>query len=256
MNGRLLRALSESLSQARAVVLVRPIESGADFLVDRSGVTAFGEMAFGATSRGVTAFGATGEGSQATLPRELLEFCRDALARDDARTVEVEQGRYLIQTIAPPPRLIVVGAVHIAQKLIPMAQLAGYRVLLLDPREAFATGRRFPDVEISHDWPQQAMPSLALDARTAVVTLSHDAKIDEPALKCALQSNAFYIGALGSRKNHAKRLQRLSTLGFDDEALARIHGPIGLPLGGRSPAEIAVAILAQMTQARYARMPS
>ena len=243
MNGRLLRALSESLSRARAVVLVRPIESGADFLIDRSGVTAFGE----------TAFGATGEGSPTALPNGLLEHCRDALARDDARAVEVEQGRYLIQTIAPPPRLIVVGAVHIAQKLIPMAQLAGYRVLLLDPREAFATDQRFPDVEISHDWPQQTMPSLALDARTTVVTLSHDAKIDEPALKCALDSDTFYIGALGSRKNHAKRLQRLSTLGFDDDALARIHGPIGLPLGGRSPAEIAVAVLAQMTQARYAK---
>ena len=236
MNGRLLRALSESLSRARAAVLLRPIESGPEFLVDRTGVTAFG---------------ATDEGDAATVPDELLQHCRDALARDDARTVEVEQARYLIQTIAPPPRLIVVGAVHIAQKLIPMARLAGYRVLLLDPREAFATGQRFPDVEISHDWPQQAMPSLALDARTAVVTLSHDAKIDEPALQSALQSDAFYIGALGSRKNHARRLQRLSTLGFDDKALARIHGPIGLPLGGRSPAEIAVAIMAQITQVRY-----
>ena len=220
------------------MVLLRPVESGAEFLVERSGVTAFG---------------ATDDGDAATVPNELLEHCRDALARDDARAVEVGQVRYLIQTIAPPPRLIVVGAVHIAQKLLPMARLAGYRVLLLDPREAFATVQRFPDVEISHEWPQEAMSSLALDARTAVVTLSHDAKIDEPALKCALQSDAFYIGALGSRKNHARRLQRLAMLGFDDEALARIHGPIGLPLGGRSPAEIAVAILAQMTRSRYAR---
>lgn len=234
----MLRALSKSLSQARAVVLLRPVDSGAEFLVDRSGVTAFG---------------ATDEGDMATVPNELLKHCRDALARDDARTVETGQGRFLVQTIAPPPRLIVVGAVHIAQKLIPMARLAGYRVLLLDPREAFATKQRFPDVEISHGWPQEAMPSLALDARTAVVTLSHDAKIDEPALSCALESDAFYIGALGSRKNHARRLERLATLGFDDEALARIHGPIGLPLGGRSPAEIAVAILAQMTRSRYDR---
>ena len=234
----MLRALSKSLSQARAVVLLRPVESGAEFLVDR-----YGE----------TAFGATDEGDMATVPNELLKHCRDALARDDARTVETEQGRFLVQTIAPPPRLIVVGAVHIAQKLIPMARLSGYRVLLLDPREAFATEQRFPDVEISHGWPQEAMPSLALDARTAVVTLSHDAKIDEPALSCALESDAFYIGALGSRKNHARRLQRLAMLGFDDEALARIHGPIGLPLGGRSPAEIAVAILAQMTRSRYSR---
>ena len=234
----MLRALSKSLSQARAVVLLRPVQSGAEFLVDRSGVTAFG---------------ATDEGNAAAVPNELLKHCRDALARDDARTVETEQGRYLVQAIAPPPRLIVVGAVHIAQKLIPMAQLAGYRVLLLDPREAFATEERFPDVEISHEWPREAMSALTPDARTAVVTLSHDAKIDEPALQCALASGAFYIGALGSRKNHARRLQRLAALGFDDEALARIHGPIGLPLGGRSPAEIAVAILAQMTRCRYAR---
>ena len=238
MNGPLLRALSESLSRSRAVVLVRPIEKGPQFLLDHSGVTAFGTA---------------DDGGQPTVPDELLEYCRDALARDDARAIEVGQARFLIQTIAPPHRLIVVGAVHIAQKLIPMAQLAGYRVLLMDPREAFATNQRFPDVEISHDWPQQAMPSLAPDARTAVVTLSHDAKIDEPALTCALESDAFYVGALGSRKNHARRLQRLASSGFDNDALARIHGPIGLPLGGRSPAEIAVAILAQMTQARYAR---
>jgi len=238
VNGPLLQAVSQSLARARAVVLVRPLQAGPQYLFDHAGVTAFGIAR---------------DGLQPTFPEELLEHCRDALARDDARAVEVESGSFLIQTIAPPPRLIVVGAVHIAQKLIPMAQLAGYRVLLLDPREAFATEQRFPGVEISHGWPQQAMPSLAPDARTAVVTLSHDAKIDEPALRCALQSDAFYIGALGSGKNHAKRLQRLATLGFDEEALARICGPVGLPLGGRSPAEIAVAILAQMTQSRYAR---
>lgn len=238
MNGPLLRAVSESLSGARAVVLVRPLEAGPQFLFDQAGVAAFGTAA---------------DGLQPPFPEELLEHCHDALARDDARAVEVESGRFLIQTIAPPPRLIVVGAVHIAQKLIPMAQLAGYRALLLDPREAFATEQRFPDVEINHGWPQEAMPLLAPDTRTALVTLSHDAKIDEPALKCALQSDAFYIGALGSRRNHARRLQRLAALGFDEEALARICGPVGLPLGGRSPAEIAVAILAQMTQSRYSR---
>ncbi len=238
MNGPLLRALSESLSQARAAVLVRPLGEGHQFLVDHSRVRTFGTAE---------------DRSEPALPNELLQYCRDALSRDDARAVEVEQGRYLIQTIAPPPRLIVVGAVHIAQKLIPMARLAGYRVLLLDPREAFASQQRFPDVETNHDWPQEAMPSLVVDARTAVVTLSHDAKIDEPALKCALESDAFYIGALGSRKNHARRLQRLAKLGFDEETLSRICGPIGLPLGGRSPAEIAVAILAQMTQSRYSR---
>ena len=132
-----------------------------------------------------------------------------------------------------------------------MARLVGYDVLLLDPRPAFASAARFPNVEIINEWPQEAMPKLSLDSRSAVVTLSHDAKIDEPALRAALESEAFYIGALGSKRNHSKRLERLGAAGFDDAALARVCGPIGLPLGGRSPAEIAIAIIAQMTQARY-----
>ena len=238
MNDPLLRALDAACSQARSVVLVRPMEEGPQYLVDHAGVETFA---------------APGKRYDSdNIPEALLRESRNALARDDARALEIEGRRYLIQTIAPAPRLVVIGAVHIAQKLIPMARLAGYRVQLLDPREAFASHERFPDVEIIHDWPQEIMASLALDARTAVVTLSHDAKIDEPALASALESEAFYIGALGSKRTHAKRLMRLRARRFDDDALARICGPIGLHLGGRSPAEIAVAILAQMTQARYA----
>jgi len=185
------------------------------------------------------------------VPAEVLREARRALKRDGARTIEVAGQRYLLQTLSPPPRLLVIGAVHIAQALIPMARVAGYDVQLIDPRAAFATRDRFPGIEIINQWPQEVMGELPLNSRTAVVTLSHDAKIDEPALKAALESDAFYIGALGSKKNHAKRLQRLAALGFDDETLARIAGPVGLPLGGRSPAEIAVSILAQIIQSRY-----
>lgn len=185
------------------------------------------------------------------VPTELLQEAEKALRRDGARALEIDGERYLLQTLSPPHRLLVVGAVHIAQALIPMASAAGYDVQLVDPRAAFATPGRFPGIEIVNRWPQEVMDEIPLTSRTAVVTLSHDAKIDEPALKAALESEAFYIGALGSRKNHAKRLERLGGLGFSSETLERIAGPIGLPLGGRDPAEIAVSILAQIIQARY-----
>jgi xanthine dehydrogenase accessory factor len=185
------------------------------------------------------------------IPTKLLQEAKQALRRDGARAMEIDGERYLLQTLSPPHRLLVVGAVHIAQALIPMATAAGYDVQLIDPRAAFATPGRFPGIEIINRWPQDVMDEIPLTSRTAVVTLSHDAKIDEPALQAALESEAFYIGALGSRKNHAKRLDRLSDLGFSSESLERIAGPIGLPLGGRAPAEIAVSILAQIIQARY-----
>jgi len=185
------------------------------------------------------------------FPAEVRQEAQTALTRDGARIVEAAGNRYLVQTLSPPPRLLVVGAVHIAQALIPMARVAGFDVQLIDPRAAFATPGRFPGIEIINRWPQDVMDELPLTSRTAVVTLSHDAKIDEPALTAALHSDAFYIGALGSRKNHAKRLERLATLGFDKSTLTRIAGPVGLPLGGRSPAEIAVSILAQIIQSRY-----
>ncbi len=137
-----------------------------------------------------------------------------------------------------------------------MAALAGYAVTVVDPRRAFATDQRFPGVAMIDDWPDDAMAALAPDSRTAVVTLTHDPKLDDPALQAALSSEAFYIGALGSRKTHAARLERLRQAGFDDGQLARIHGPVGLGIGARSPAEIAVSILAQITQVLHRQAPS
>ena len=181
----------------------------------------------------------------------VVDAARAALESDGARTIEAAGERYLVQTLASAARMLIVGAVHIAQSLIPMAMQVGYEIIVMDPRTAFATPERFPDILLDKRWPHEAMSDLELDARTAIVALSHDPKIDEPALQAAMDSKVFYIGALGSKGNHAKRLERLAALGYSKEQLGRIHGPIGLPLGGRSPAEIAVAILAQVIQSRH-----
>ena len=159
----------------------------------------------------------------------------------------MDEGGPFVTIHNPPLRLLVIGAVHIAQALVPMARLAGYDPVLIDPREAFASAARFPDTRIRHDWPDDAVRAEGLDARTAVVTLTHDAKLDDPALVTALASPAFYIGCLGSTRTHAKRLERLRAQGIDDAALARLHAPVGLNIGARTPAEIAVSILAQIT---------
>ena len=159
-----------------------------------------------------------------------------------------EDGQTFVGIHNPPLRMAIIGAVHIAQYLIPMARACGYAPILIDPRPAFASQDRFPDTVIVDAWPDDALQSIALDARTAVVTLSHDPKLDDPAVVTALRSDAFYIGCLGSTRTHAKRLARLKEKGFGDDTLARIHGPIGLDLGGRQPAEIAVSIMAQLTQ--------
>ncbi len=150
----------------------------------------------------------------------------------------------------PSPRLLIIGAVHIAQALAPMATAAGFEVIVIDPRGAFASPERFPGVQLSDEWPDEALARLGLDAATALVALSHDPKLDDPALELALPSTLFYIGALGSRRTHEKRLERLRAAGLG-ELTGRIHSPIGLDLGGRSPAEIAVSILAEVIQVRY-----
>ncbi len=168
-------------------------------------------------------------------------FRADKSGRDEA-------GR-MVTLHNPPLRLIVVGAVHIAQALLPMARLAGYAPTIVDPREAFGSEARFPGEDISHDWPDEALADLGLDARTAVVTLTHDPKLDDPAIRAALASDVFYLGCLGSTRTHAKRLERLCEAGFSEDQLARIHAPVGLNLGARTPAEIAVATLAQITLA-------
>jgi xanthine dehydrogenase accessory factor len=185
------------------------------------------------------------------IDSDVVDAARKALDADGARTIEADGERYLVQTLASKPRMLIVGAVHIAQSLIPMAEQIGYEIVVIDPRTAFANPKRFPNIHIDNRWPVEAMSDVELDARTAVVVLSHDPKIDEPALQAAMDANVFYIGVLGSKANHAKRLERLAAAGCSKEQLSRVHGPIGLPLGGRSPAEIAVAILAQVIQSRH-----
>jgi xanthine dehydrogenase accessory factor len=188
-----------------------------------------------------------------TMTEALQVFAGHALADDRGATLDVGGKRYFIQVFNPPRRLIVIGAVHITQTLAPMAALSGYAVSVIDPRGAFATGARFPGVELIHEWPAEAMEALDIDRRTAIVTLTHDPKLDDPALRVALGRQPFYIGCLGSRKTHAGRLQRLREAGFDGDALARLHGPIGLDIGAISPAEISLAILGEMTKVLHAR---
>lgn len=171
-----------------------------------------------------------------------------AAARDESRPIEIHGHVWFINVFNPPIDLVIVGAVHIAQPLSRMATALGWRVTVIDPRTAFASEARFPGVTLTHDWPDEAVARIAPNARTAVVTLTHDPKLDDPALQAALTSGAFYIGSLGSRKTHAARLQRLIDAGFGDEMLARIRGPVGLSINARSPAEIAVSILAEIVE--------
>jgi xanthine dehydrogenase accessory factor len=170
---------------------------------------------------------------------------------------ETAQGKAFVTAHVPPPRLVITGAVHISQALAPMAGLLGYDVTIVDPRTAFATPERFPDVKLIPEWPDVALPPLNVDRFTAFVALTHDPKIDDPALLHALARDCFYIGALGSRKTHGRRVERLRAQGASDAALARIHAPIGLAIGAVSPPEIAVAILGQITaRLRLPREPA
>lgn len=161
--------------------------------------------------------------------------------------IEVDGRKLFLNVYAPTARLVIIGAVHISQALAPMAQSLGYDVYVIDPRTAFASPERFPDIPLFADWPDVALPPLNIDRYTAFVALTHDPKIDDPALLHALSRDCFYIGALGSRKTHGKRLDRLRAQGVSDEALSRICAPIGLHIGAVSPAEIAVAIMAEIT---------
>ncbi len=182
--------------------------------------------------------------------RRLLAPGEDAVAdlrfRSDRSGME-EDGRFL-SICNPPLRLVVVGAVQIAQVLLPMARLAGYDPVVVDPRQAFATAARFPGERIVEDWPGEALAALALDARSAVVTLTHDPKLDDPAIRAALASGCFYLGCLGSKKTHAARVERLLAAGCRPDDIARIHAPVGLDIGARTPAEIAISVMAQLTQ--------
>lgn len=187
-----------------------------------------------------------GQSTGDLTPDTALLTAADGALRDDRSGLH--EDRWFLQVFNPPLRLILVGAVHIAQALAPLAQMTGYDVVLVDPRKAWATEERFPGILRFDSWPDEAMAELALDRRTAVVTLTHDPKLDDPALLAAIKSPVFYIGALGSTRTHAKRLVRLRAEGASEEAIARIQGPVGLAIGAKSPAEIALSVMAQITQ--------
>lgn len=219
MKRETLAALNDARRAGRAIVRATEMQSGEEKLVDPASDT---------SPLGIAA--------------------ANAARADQSGPLEIEGKNWFLAVYNPPLDLAIIGAVHIAQPLSQMASIAGYGVRIIDPRTAFATAERFPGVPLSHDWPDEALEKQPLGPRSAIVALTHDPKLDDPALTAALNSPCFYIGALGSKKTHAARRERLKARGFTDEQLSKIHGPIGLPLGGRSPAEIAIAILAEMTQ--------
>lgn len=195
------------------------------------------------------------DGAQCLLPDQaaaaaLNQAAAAALAEDTSGTHRIDGADWFLHAYNPPLRLIVVGAVHIAQALVPFATEVGFAVTVVDPRRGFASDERFPGVIVRADWPDEAMAALAPDSRTAVVTLTHDPKLDDPALDQALRSDAFYIGALGSRRTHAARLGRLAALGHSEAALARIKGPVGLNLEAVTAPEIGLSIVAELVAAR------
>ena len=177
----------------------------------------------------------------------LEDVLKERLRTGKSGMAETPEGRVFLTVHVPPPRLVITGAVHISQALAPIARLVGYDVVIVDPRTAFASEERFPDVKVIAEWPDTALPPLDIDRYTAFVALTHDPKIDDPALTHALERDCFYIGALGSKKTHARRVERLKSAGLDGEAIARIHAPIGLAIGAVSPPEIAVAIMGEIT---------
>ena len=165
--------------------------------------------------------------------------------------INIDNQRWFINISLPPLRLITVGAVHIAQPLAEIATIAGYEVTIIDPRAAFANNKRFPNINIVNEWPEEALIDFKIDNRTAVVTLTHDPKLDDSALYAALNSKAFYIGSLGSKKTHNARIERLKIAGFNEDAIKNIHGPVGLSIGAKSPQEIAISIMSELILCRH-----
>ena len=233
MKGRILDAVIAAGRETRSVALATDLATGRQLLVDD--IAAEGDL---------------------TLNAAALAEVREALRIDRNMTLETSEGRIFVEVFSPPRRCFVVGAVHIAQPLVQMLRLADYGVTVIDPRGSFATEARFPLVDLTQEWPDEALERLRPDHRSAVVTLTHDPKLDDPALAVALRSDCFYIGALGSRRTHAARCSRLTELGFGESDLERIHGPIGLAIGAVSPAEVAISIVAQMTQILRRREPT
>ena len=220
MKRSLLDAVLEARAEKRPFVLVTELGTGRQWIEDQ------------------------GEPASAI---DVRDAARNALRRDRSEVVEAAGVTYFLHVMSPPLRLFVVGAVHIAQALAPMASLLGYAVTVIDPRRAFVTTERFPDVTVVTEWPDEALVAAELDARSAVVTLTHDPKLDDPALHVALASPAFYIGSLGSRRTHARRIDRLAEAGVTQEMLARIHAPVGLDIGAVTAGEIAASIVAELT---------
>jgi xanthine dehydrogenase accessory factor len=215
----ILKALNTERAARRAAVVVTNQESGAQRLVTNDKVAA----------------------------DPLKDVIEAHLRSGKSGIEETAEGKVFLTVHVPPIKMIVIGAVHISQALAPIAKLLGYDVTVVDPRTAFASPERFPDVKVIAEWPEQALPPLGVDRYTAFIAVTHDPKIDDPALLHALERNCFYIGALGSRKTHGRRIERLKAQGADDNDLARIHAPIGLNIGAISPPEIAVAIMGEIT---------
>jgi len=231
LKASLLDAVLEARVSRRPIVRLRWLEEGREELVSSAAVD-------DGTSR---------------LEDGLAEAAAEAIRSDRAALVASDEGSVFVHPFNPSIRLAIVGAVHIAQRLAILARDLGYEVTVIDPRRGFLTEARFPGVVLNHDWPDAALEAFAPDARSAVVTLSHDAKIDEPALEIALRAPCFYVGALGSRRTQERRRERLREVGLSDTELAKIHGPVGLDLGAKSPGEIALSIAAEMTATLRAR---
>ncbi len=225
MKSALLDAVLDARASRRPVLRLSWIEGGREELVSASGL----------------------EAATTGLAVDLAEAAAQAIRSDSGALVTSADGPVFIHPFNPSIRLAIVGAVHIAQRLAILARDLGYEITLIDPRRGFLTEARFPGVVLNHDWPDVALEAFALDARSAVVTLSHDPKLDEPALGVALRSPCFYVGALGSRRTQERRRDRLREAGLTDAELAQIHGPVGLDLGAKNPAEIALSIAAEMT---------
>jgi xanthine dehydrogenase accessory factor len=224
MKGKFLDAVIDAGAESRSVALATELKSGAQLFLD--GDTVEGDLQL----------------DEASVVR-----MREALRADRNITLDTSEGRVFVQVFSPPRRCFVIGAVHIAQPLVPMLIATDYKPIVIDPRGAWATEARFPGVELSTEWPDEALERLKPDRASAVVALTHDPKIDDPGLIAALRSDCFYIGALGSRRTHAKRLERLAAEGFGENELSRIHAPIGLNIGAVSQAEIAVSIVGEIT---------
>lgn len=220
MDVKLLETVNRLRSERKAVIVLSDLETGIGRVIERDTV----------------------------LDEPLAGIAGEAFRSGRSRTIELDGKPHFLNVHLPPVRLVVIGAVHISQMLAPMARLAGFDMTVIDPRTAFATPERFAGTELIAEWPDEVLAVRPLDAYSALVAVTHDPKIDDGPLKAALEAGCFYVGALGSRKTHASRCERLAALGLSPERIARIAAPIGLDIGAANPAEIAVAILAQIIE--------